>query len=147
MSIFTQQKKFMTVCGQEPSANNEFLYYNLIKEEVGELIEAWDANDRVEIVDACIDIIYVVTGLMHSMGLNPQPFWDEVQRSNMSKFLVEACVFCGTKGCDECDGRGEFFKVLRREDGKILKGPRYSPPDLARIYMEQCGSREGDQCK
>jgi phosphoribosyl-ATP pyrophosphohydrolase len=137
MSIFAQQKKFMTVCGQEPSASNEFLYYKLIKEEVAELVEAWDANDRVEIVDACIDIIYVVTGLMHSMGLNPQPFWDEVQRSNMSKFLIEACVFCGAKGCDECDGQGVFFKVMRREDGKILKGPNYSPPDLCRIYKEQ----------
>jgi len=121
MSLFDDQKKFMDITGQLPSTSNEHLYYNLVKEEVGELMEAWEKSDRVEIVDACIDIIYVVSGLMHSMGLKPQAFWDEVQRSNMSKFVLE-------------DGA---YKVLRREDGKILKGPTYSPPDLASIYEKQ----------
>lgn len=125
MTIFTDQKLFMDVCGQHPESKNELLYYNLIKEEMGELIDAWQSDNRVEMVDACIDIIYVVCGLMHSMGLDPQPFWDEVQRSNMSKFTKKP------------DGG---YEVLRREDGKILKPSTYSAPDLASIYKEQTGA-------
>jgi predicted HAD superfamily Cof-like phosphohydrolase len=123
-NIFDDQKLFMDVCGQGKSSSNELLYYNLIKEEVGELIAAWEVNDRVEIADACIDILYVTIGMMHSMGLNPQPFWDEVQRSNMSKFFLEP---------------NGSYTCLRRTDGKILKPDTYSPPDLETIYKEQCG--------
>jgi predicted HAD superfamily Cof-like phosphohydrolase len=124
MSVFTDQKLFMDTCGQEPSSANELLYYNLIKEEVGELIAAWEVNDRVEIVDALMDIMYVTIGMAHSMGLNPQPFWDEVQRSNMSKFFLEPTG---------------YYTCLRRPDGKILKPDTYSPPNLEPIYKEQCG--------
>jgi len=58
-------------------------------------------------------------------GLDPQPFFDEVQRSNMSK-LGEDGRPIHSRGV-EIDG----YPV-----GKVLKGPNYSPPDLARIYRE-----------
>lgn len=141
MTVFADQKKFMDITGQKPSEEMVRLYMKLIEEELGELTAAYGVNDVVEMADGAIDLIYVTAGLLHSMGLNPQPLWDEVQRSNMSKFLVEACVFCGTKGCDHCDGTGEFFKVLRREDGKILKGPKYFPPNLSRIVTEQLSGK------
>lgn len=141
MTVFTDQKKFMDITGQKPSEEMVRLYMKLIEEELGELTAAYGVNDVVEMADGAIDLIYVTAGLLHSMGLNPQPLWDEVQRSNMSKFLVEACVFCGTKGCEHCDGTGEFFKVLRREDGKILKGPKYFPPNLSRIVTEQLSGK------
>lgn len=137
MSVFTDQKLFMEITGQKPSEDMVELYMDLIDEEMNELCNAYGVNDVVEMADGAIDLIYVTIGLLHSMGLDPQALWDEVQRSNMSKFLVEACVFCGTKGCDHCNGTGEFFKVLRREDGKILKGPRYKAPDLSSIVTEQ----------
>jgi predicted HAD superfamily Cof-like phosphohydrolase len=123
-NIFSDQKFFMEVSGQEPSRENEKLYYNLVLEELNELADAWNKNDRVEIADACMDMIYVLSGLMHSMGLSPQEFWNEVQRSNMSKFFIEP------------DGS---YTCLRREDGKILKPKTFSPPDLHSIYAKQCG--------
>lgn len=137
MSVFTDQKLFMEITGQKPNDDMVRLYMDLIEEEWNELCSAYEVRDVVAMADGAIDILYVTIGLLHSMGLNPKPLWDEVQRSNMSKFLVEPCVFCGTKGCEHCDGKGEFFKVLRREDGKILKGPKYTPPNLSRIVSEQ----------
>jgi phosphoribosyl-ATP pyrophosphohydrolase len=137
VSVFNDQKKFMDITGQKPSEEMIELYMDLIDEEMNELCNAYGVNDVVEMADGAIDLIYVTIGLLHSMGLDPQALWDEVQRSNMSKFLVEACVFCGTKGCEHCNGTGEFFKVLRREDGKILKGPKYKAPDLSSIVTEQ----------
>ncbi|CAB5220251.1 NTP pyrophosphohydrolase, DR2231-like [uncultured Caudovirales phage] len=139
MSIFADQKLFMKITGQRASEEMVTLYRDLIAEEFEELDEAYGKNDNVEMADACIDIIYVTIGMLHAMGLDPKPLWDEVQRSNMSKFLIEPCVFCGTKGCDHCNGEGEFYKVMRREDGKILKGPKYSPPDLKSIVERQLG--------
>ena len=137
MSIFDDQRLFMKITGQHASEEMVGLYRSLVEEEFIELNEAFYDNDTVEMADACIDIIYVAIGLLHAIGLNPQPLWDEVQRSNMSKFLLEACVFCGTAGCDRCNGEGEFYKVLRREDGKILKGPKYFPPNLRPIVERQ----------
>jgi len=141
VSVFTDQKLFMEITGQQPSEDMVELYMDLIDEEMNELCNAYGSNNTVEMADGAIDLIYVTIGLLHAMGLDPKPLWDEVQRSNMSKFLVEACVFCGTKGCDHCDGKGEFFKVLRREDGKILKGPGYKAPDLSSIVTEQLSGK------
>jgi phosphoribosyl-ATP pyrophosphohydrolase len=129
MSVFADQKFFMDVSGQMPSREAEKLYYNLILEEFTELADAWNADDRVEIIDACIDLIYVITGLMHAMKLQPQEFWDEVQRSNMSKFFKE---------------QNGSYTCLRRGDGKILKPPSYSPPNLKKVYDKQCGADSGN---
>jgi len=133
VSVFKDQKKFMDVTGQTPSVANEDLYMKLIMEEFAETMEAYakykqdrtDLSAQTEVVDGCLDVIYVACGLMHSMGLDPQPLWDEVQASNMSKF--DRTPF------------GDYI-VHRREDGKIMKGPNYFKPNLLRIVREQSGA-------
>ncbi len=130
MSVFEDQRLFMNVSGQKSGSGGANLYRDLITEEFIELQEAWGKykNDRAscahvaEVADACMDMIYVISGLMHSMGLDPQAFWDEVQRSNMSKFSQLA------------DGS---YSVTRRDDGKILKPATYSPPNLTSIVLQQ----------
>lgn len=127
MNIFEDQKFFMNICGQQPSQEMADLYKSLIDEEYQELLDAWKDRDgslenTAEIADACIDIIYVVSGLMHSMGLNPKAFWDEVQRSNLSKAVRLA------------DGS---YQIIRRDDGKIQKPETYSKPDLIGVLRDQ----------
>lgn len=61
--------------------------------------------------DGIIDLLVVVIGAAVAMGLKLEPGWQEVHRSNMSKFI---------------DGH-------RREDGKWIKGPSYSPAQLEPI--------------
>lgn len=130
MSVFKDQKLFMDVTGQKPSVEAADLYMKLVGEEYEETLEAYSARDgsvesTAEIIDGAIDLIYVATGLIHALGFDPQPFWDEVQRSNMSKF-------------DQLpDGT---YIVHRRDDGKIMKGPNYFKPDLERIVREQSGA-------
>lgn len=78
-----------------------------------------DAKDGSELTDkqwedtydAILDLLVVVMGAAVAMGLEVEPGWGEVHRSNMSKFI---------------DGH-------RREDGKWVKGPSYSPPKLGGI--------------
>lgn len=86
------------------------LYYNLIAEEFLELSEAVKNKDIIETADACADLIWVIEGLCHSLGIPLQQVWDEVARSNFSK-TVEG-------------------KLIKREDGKVLKPATYSPPNL-----------------
>lgn len=93
------------------------LYFSLVKEEFEELNEAVKNNDIIETADACADLIWVIEGLCHSLGIPLQRVWDEVARSNMSKIV---------------DG-----KLIKREDGKVLKPDTYSPPDIFNVLAHQ----------
>lgn len=90
---------------------------DLIREEITELITAhnkrleWGGGNHVEILDAICDSIYVLIGLALKMGFNLDAAFREVHRSNMSKL-------------------GEDGKPIKRDDGKVLKGPNFTPPDL-----------------
>jgi predicted HAD superfamily Cof-like phosphohydrolase len=111
-------KDFMTACGQ---TNNDVaqakLYMKLIIEEYTELCHAFDANDIVEIADACADLKWVIEGLEHTLEIPQQEVWDEVNRSNCSKFV---------------DG-----KIIKdRLTGKVLKPDTYSPPDIKSILRK-----------
>jgi predicted HAD superfamily Cof-like phosphohydrolase len=120
--IFGDQKKFMRACGQTTDQINpaQFkLYSDLIDEEVAELKEAVDANDRVEQLDALIDILVVTAGALHSLGVNPEGAWKEVMRSNFDKV-------------DAITGR-----VKKREDGKVLKPEGWEPPRLAKFVRSE----------
>ena len=57
------------------------------------------------------DLQYVLSGMVVALGIPMQEVFRRVQASNMSK-LVNG-------------------KPLKREDGKVLKGPNYKKPDLS----------------
>ena len=97
----------------EPEAT---LMNNLIHEELMELNEAIDAGDLVEVADAIADILYVTAQQATMLGIPIDALLREVHRSNMSKL-------------------GADGNPIYREDGKVLKGPNFSPPDIAKILM------------
>jgi predicted HAD superfamily Cof-like phosphohydrolase len=118
---FNKVNVFMDAFGQEVKRSPEFpdldtvaLRYELIKEELQELFVAMAEKDMVEVADALTDILYVTYGAGHAFGIDLDACFREVQRSNMSKL-------------------GEDGKPIYREDGKILKGPDYSEPDLKKV--------------
>jgi predicted HAD superfamily Cof-like phosphohydrolase len=92
------------------------LRYNLMNEENQEYIEACREDNLVEIADALGDQLYILCGtiLKHGLQHKIEEVFAEIQRSNMSKL-------------------GEDGKPVFREDGKILKGPDYTPPQIAPI--------------
>lgn len=102
---------------QKGFSSQAALYYDLIKEEFYELSDAYRNFDSVECADACADLIWVIEGFCHSMGIPLQQVWDEVARSNHSKISNSG-------------------KIIKRIDGKVLKPDTYSPPDIKRI-LEQ----------
>lgn len=94
------------------------LRLKLIREEVDELESALEKKDWIEVIDALCDILYVTYGAASALGVDIEPFFAEIQRSNMSKL--------GLNG-----------KPVKREDGKVIKGENYSPPDLAAVMRRE----------
>jgi len=112
---FRDQEEFMQACDQTVGEFNEAqfaLYTNLIIEEHQELLEATLSDDRVEQLDALIDILVVTIGAIHSMGVDGEGAWKEVMSTNFAKVDRET------------------GKVRKREDGKVLKPAGWTPPDL-----------------
>ena len=121
-NVFRDQAKFMNACGQTVGARNQDqfdLYLKLIKEEVDELQTAVDNNDRVEQLDALIDIMVVTVGAVQSLGADGEGAWKEVMSTNFAKI-------------DSLTGR-----VRKREDGKVLKPLGWKPPELSKYINRE----------
>jgi len=118
---FTDVSVFLSAVGQQvPSkpigeTDQSKLYKKLIDEEYHEFLEAFYTDDTVEEIDACFDMMWVIIGYMKSRGWDCENIWDEGAKSNLSKI-------------DPLSG-----KVLKREDGKILKPEGWKPPDFSRF--------------
>lgn len=85
------------------------LRYELIREELGELGRA---ADIIAVADALADLAYVVYGAAIEYGIDLDRVIAAVHASNMTKL-------------------GPDGRPIYREDGKVLKGPGYVPPDIA----------------
>lgn len=57
----------------------------LMSEELDEYFEAGKARDLVQLADAIADLAYTVIGTAVAHGIDLQPIFDEVHRSNMTK--------------------------------------------------------------
>jgi predicted HAD superfamily Cof-like phosphohydrolase len=93
-----------------------YLRYRLGKEELVEYLEACNNDDLVEVTDALADQLYILLGTMIAHGMQDiiENVFNEVHRSNMSKL-------------------GEDGNPIYRADGKVLKGPNFSPPNIAQF--------------
>ena len=92
------------------------LRFSLMDEENKEYLDAIKNNDMIEVADALGDMLYILCGTIITHGMQDviDEVFEEIQRSNMSKL-------------------GSDGKPIYREDGKVLKGPNYFKPDIAKI--------------
>ena len=112
---FEDIERFGSACDQEPSEANYKMYLDLIREETDELEEAIQDNDKVEQLDALIDILVVTMGAVRAAGWDGEAAWKEVMDTNFAKI-------------DPTTG-----KVIKREDGKVLKPEGWKAPELAQF--------------
>ena len=97
-----------------PDPKTTVLRERLIQEEFDELKEAMKAENLPGIAKELADLLYVVYGTAVSYGIDMAPVFREVQRSNMSKV-------------------GGY----KRDDGKWVKPPNYSPARIEPILASQ----------
>lgn len=97
-----------------PAIRRPELRAELIREEAKETVEAIERGDLVEAIDGMCDLLCVVYGTALEFGINLAPYWDEVHRTNMAK------------------AGGPV-----RDDGKRLKPPGWTPPDIAGVLDKE----------
>jgi predicted HAD superfamily Cof-like phosphohydrolase len=114
-NVFEDVNKFGTACDQQASEANYKMYLGLIDEEVGELVDAVAANDKVEQLDALVDILVVTVGAIRAAGWDGEAAWKEVMNTNFAKI-------------DPTTG-----KVIKRADGKVLKPEGWLAPQLSQF--------------
>jgi len=95
------------------------LRYKLMREENKEYLKSAKEGDIVEIADALGDMLYVLCGTIIEHGLQDKinGVFEEIQKSNMSKL--------GSNG-----------QPIHRKDGKVMKGPDYFEPNIAKVLKE-----------
>lgn len=115
--------EFMEACGQEVKTrasnvedSTSSLRYNLMSEENREYLVACLQNDKVEILDALIDMSYILFGTIASHGMTEEFIkgFDLVHENNMTKVQSNGMV-------------------LKNPEGKILKPEGYKPVDLSSL--------------
>jgi predicted HAD superfamily Cof-like phosphohydrolase len=72
----------------------------------------------VDAIDGCMDLLYVAYGTCEDIGIDAEPFFDEVHRSNMAK--------------RDPEGRQ---KISATPLGKKLKPPGWTPPDIDGVLV------------
>lgn len=87
------------------------LRIDLIQEELNEYASSSSIED---VADALADLLYVVYGAAVAHGIDMEPVFHEVHDANMRK--IDGPV---------------------RADGKRLKSPNWTPPDIQRVLAEQ----------
>ena len=119
MSLLSNQAiEFRQAYGIPNTLSGRTRQRNLIVEEFKEFLEA-DQNmilmhpqDREACLKELADLIYVCAQYAENMDWDIEQALRRVHQSNMSKL-------------------GDDGKPIKREDGKVLKGPNYQPPDLS----------------
>jgi predicted HAD superfamily Cof-like phosphohydrolase len=109
-----------TKLSDEPPAvpDPETIYFcnDLVAEETDEFFVAMSEGDLPKIADAIADSIWVLNVAAVRLGINLPAVWEEVKRTNMAKF-----------------GPGSW----RREDGKLMKPPGWTAPDIEGVLLRQ----------
>ena len=112
-SLLKQAIEFRQIMGQEIGTSDDTVIsrqLRLITEEFKEFNDATDYEPDANQLKELADLVYVCFQYAVARGWELDEALDRVHESNLSKLV---------------DG-----KPLRREDGKVLKGPAYAHPYL-----------------
>ena len=93
-----------------PTPSTSLTQLSLIVEEFEEFINAIEGEPDINQLKELADLVYVCFQFAAAAGWELDEALDRVHQSNLSKLV---------------DG-----KPVKRDDGKVLKGPNYQPPYL-----------------
>ena len=113
--------------------------HSYMKEELQEFHNAVEAEDLVEQVDACIDIIYFALGTLVELGLSDkyEALFANIQASNISKVCLSMESAIRTAEAHDQPTTikpiGSYWKVSDANTNKIVKSETYLKPNLKEI--------------
>lgn len=120
--------------------------------------EAKTRENLLNVIDGAMDCIYVIAWAMRVLNVPAQAMWNEVQKSNMDKFIkvttsngqYAEAIDAGAVGpidyapdtpdkClfEEIEFKGHKYWVFRnRETNKVMKPRSWNPPNLHKVLEE-----------
>ena len=110
-TLLDQAKEFRQAYSVANSSSGTLIQKSLIDEEWSEFHEAFHFESQEAQLKELCDLVYVCYQFAANEGWNIDEAMDRVHKSNMSKL----------------DENGQ---PIYRQDGKVLKGPNYKPPNL-----------------
>lgn len=150
-AIFIAQREFIKVM----DANRDFTWWakTLVTEETKELQEATATSplDMGHVFKELADLVYVVAGFYNTMPGHPHDMLTDAQNEELQAIFEEAATVAAetsqtfripphliemafnvvhASNMSKLDENGE---PIRREDGKIMKGPNYVAPDMTPV--------------
>ncbi|MEU6245257.1 MazG nucleotide pyrophosphohydrolase domain-containing protein [Streptomyces sp. NPDC047024] len=96
----------------------------LLAEEAAEVAEVAVEGPLDHLAQELADVVYVAYGTALVHGIDLDEVIAEIHRANMSKL-------------------GPGGEILRREDGKVLKGDHYRAPDVSAVLRRQGWTPDG----
>ena len=133
-NIADQVKEFQTAF---QTAESEELWIKLINEEADEVLKA-----AQELLKETCDLVYVMVGLANlapknsDIAIPPELGHKLMFATEYVQMMAEMLPPGGFEDAftrvhlSNMSKLGEDGKPIRREDGKVLKGPNYAPPVL-----------------
>lgn len=135
---YEQVNKFNTIAGVLDNPNYETLdlYNSLGFEELSESITALEEDNKVEILDGCLDEFFIICGkmqILEKMGYNVQEGLKRVCENNLSKFPTKEMVDEHTLQEYPSSTYNKEFDTfaIKNSIGKIMKPPGFIPVDLS----------------
>jgi predicted HAD superfamily Cof-like phosphohydrolase len=127
MTYTTSVKKFSDACNDGNNPSSPQLMDNTAVEFIAEMVndelqELREATDLAEQADALVDAIYYICDTAVRHGMNLDRVFEVVHGANMAKVV---------------DGR-----VIRRDDGKILKPEGWQDPAL--LLLDELARQKRD---
>lgn len=151
--------KFDQNVPQTPNIDNvkvNQLRVDLIQEELDELKAALEAGNLPAVLDALVDLQYVLSGAVLAFGMEAifNEGFREVQGSNLSKgcaSLTEAEETIrhynqlGVKCYSKENKAGTMHLVKRSKDHKLLKSVNYKPANFEQFFEKPTVIDEADE--
>ncbi len=155
MFVKFMPKEFFDTVGEfmkVMETSRDFVWWadTLVVEETKELKHAIEYEDMGQVFKESADLFYVVAGFYNCMPANPNIMQDDVTE-RLQTIMIDAWETIADLSMDKkipieifqeafvvvhysnMSKLGDDGNPIRREDGKILKGPNYTPPDMSGI--------------
>ena len=132
---FTEIKKFNEIGGslQNITKASIALQLDLIQEEYLETVQAFDDENMEELVDGCLDMFVVVSGMMQKLeafGVDVEACLEAICENNLSKYIAVGTALHYDPEFTKTLNEKHQVYVLRDKNLKIRKPSNFKPVDL-----------------
>lgn len=142
--LFNEVSEQAAKCSESDLLNQ----YELIVEEVGEILEGFDNANPVEVLDGVIDTLYVTLGLLQklqNLGMDTDGALQRVAEDNLSKFV--GCEILLEESLDMYKKQGKKVLasyneehevwVLKNTTDKVCKPSNFVSTDLSSFVPKE----------